>query len=725
MIIRDNVRSFIVKASLVLFPVLSWVYSFRGFLSGKYMLGRDARNFFVYVNYFIYNIMHGVYPAWDPFLAWGRPNELQLRTIGELNPLLHIMTLLNAIGCSPYLSFCVFMSVYFFLGILGFYFLAKLILKSKKFAYIASVILTLSSFGWIVFTDPEVVLIFVPTVWFFYFFLNCLIKPSRVSVLGLTYTIMLIMATYIPFYFATIFLFFIVLLGVAYFRLIPKAFSNIFRFVRKNKVFVLVCAILIIVSIAPGFLWYLSNGSGEYIASGRQTSLKAAAMDIGLAQHGNFWGHTDLKQIVLGQDVRGVCPFYVPICLFLMVWLSIGNLFNKRLFILLGLSLSLFFVTLLNLTPVYAFLYKYIFFFKYFRNMHYFLWLGILPSIILFSLEHVRQILNYETNSGRKRNIIVGYMFVLHAVFFAVLYSIGNKSWTVNATILLSFIIFSAYFLGFLKRKVVLFIAILAIVVSLHPFEIFSQISKLAVEGGNLRDTVYPKTIPFSLTRPTEGRSEPIAGKIPFLSDTSGFYDQFFRGSAWSFSLQENIDPKILKRYVSHKFFVFDSTRNISPKKFSFPGIRYVLNGGINEAFVMDAGEKSVGQMSGKGLQKKAVSINEESDRFRIIHFDVNTVKIMTDFDDEKFLVYNDSSFPGWRVFVNGEKALLLQANVAFKGVWIPRGKNTVVFAYRLKRFYVYQFILMGIFAGAFLYLLYILRRDGKEALNMGKTDEK
>ena len=46
-------------------------------------------------------------------------------------------------------------------------------------------------------------------------------------------------------------------------------------------------------------------------------------------------------------------------------------------------------------------------------------------------------------------------------------------------------------------------------------------------------------------------------------------------------------------------------------------------------------------------------------------------------------LVLNDTNYPGWRAYLNGQPAEMLTANFLFRGVLLPAGKSTVEFKYQ------------------------------------------
>jgi hypothetical protein len=52
-------------------------------------------------------------------------------------------------------------------------------------------------------------------------------------------------------------------------------------------------------------------------------------------------------------------------------------------------------------------------------------------------------------------------------------------------------------------------------------------------------------------------------------------------------------------------------------------------------------------------------------------------------------LVLSDVYYPGWQVWINGERAQLLQVNHALRGVYLPAGDHSVAFIFRPTVFYV------------------------------------
>src|ERR1700733_7891392 len=116
---------------LVIFPFIIWMMAWWGYISGKYSLAGDA--FYCYWDdrFFLDNISHGVYPLWNPGYAGGVPWNFFLRRMGEENPFLWIITGLKCIGISAMQAHTIFLVLYYFLGLVGFWLLARLFLKDR------------------------------------------------------------------------------------------------------------------------------------------------------------------------------------------------------------------------------------------------------------------------------------------------------------------------------------------------------------------------------------------------------------------------------------------------------------------------------------------------------------------------------------------------------------------------------------------------------------------
>ena len=131
----------LLKSKIPLFALsfLIWIFSFQGFLFGKLSLSGDAMAYYEHFEFFYNSITRGVFPFWETTRDSGVPTELFLRRIGENNPFYSLIFVLNKAGV-PYLrAYLLFLALYFFLGMIGFYKMARHILKDETSAFAAYV----------------------------------------------------------------------------------------------------------------------------------------------------------------------------------------------------------------------------------------------------------------------------------------------------------------------------------------------------------------------------------------------------------------------------------------------------------------------------------------------------------------------------------------------------------------------------------------------------------
>jgi len=254
---HKNIFFIFKKCILYCMPFFLWFYSFSGFYSLKSGLKilADASRAFTYTNYFFNNLLRGVYPMWNPYNVWGRPDDFSVRIIGEFNPFLYIIPALTSLGAPFSFAYFLYLILYFFLGVIGFYWLTREIFFDKVIAYMAMVLLLFSSLGANIFNDLLCILIFVPSIWFFYFLIAFSKRGTTLSFVGLTFCSMILLITYIPFIFLTIFSIFLFCVCFIYYRILPTLLRKYVWFIQKNKILVFICILSIGISAMPGFLY--------------------------------------------------------------------------------------------------------------------------------------------------------------------------------------------------------------------------------------------------------------------------------------------------------------------------------------------------------------------------------------------------------------------------------------------------------------------------------------
>ena len=188
---------------LFIFSFILWLFLFREFLLGRRALINDALPYYEHFKFFIDNIRRGIIPLWESTRDGGVPAEFFLRRIGEFNPFYSFILILNLAGISYQHSYLFFLAGYYFLGLLGFYLLTRLLFENRALAFLSFLLLMFSSLGTLLFCS-FIILEFVPMVYFFYFLTAFLRAPQKPSFLGACFCLMILLSTYIPLYFLTI-----------------------------------------------------------------------------------------------------------------------------------------------------------------------------------------------------------------------------------------------------------------------------------------------------------------------------------------------------------------------------------------------------------------------------------------------------------------------------------------------------------------------------------------
>jgi uncharacterized membrane protein YfhO len=83
-----------------------------------------------------------------------------------------------------------------------------------------------------------------------------------------------------------------------------------------------------------------------------------------------------------------------------------------------------------------------------------------------------------------------------------------------------------------------------------------------------------------------------------------------------------------------------------------------------------------------------------------------NEVIISVDAPTVGWLVLSDTWYPGWKVFIDGERSKLYKANYAFKAVEVPPGNHEVIFEYNPVSIYIGGIITLLVITGIVWFML-------------------
>lgn len=686
-------KSLLKTYNLILFvlPFIIWIYCFRLFLGGRIGLTSDAISYYDHTKFFIENLARGIYPLWDPNWHFGSPNEFFLRRLGSFNPAYLFPAALVKCGVSFFTAYMAFLSLYYLLGCLGFYALAKELIHNKIAAYAGFLLILFSSLGTRLF-DSFLILEFVPLAWFFVSFI-WFFKFQKISaLLGMTLSAMVLMTTYIPFYFINILIVFVFCFLVLYPKVSWMKLRGSVVFIGAHKILTLFCLCALVISLIPGVRMFKESGKGEIALSKRHsTSDSANAASVG-KKTATEWGiEEDLFYSYSFRDLTKFkfAIFYIPVFFYLLLGVGILGRISKLL-MLLFVYASAILIIFSPYAPVYHFLHKHVFYFNLFRNLHFYLWWAILPTAILFACELLRLFLEIDTKSLRDKMILGGFIIVIHGIAFKIADAYHYGAATTNITILLSCLSFLAYhcFLSQKFKQSWIFslcsMIVLLAVIALQPAELYKTISI----NSNTNATTYlydQKSLDFSYVHhDLEYYFRQKNIDQPLISQASFHY-----AVKWFEELSSLVDERALYGYLYHKFIGYDSEPTLE---------------GVSE----------IDHVRDTGISKEL--IEGQTGQFEVVRYSANSVQVKTNFAKAKFLVYNDNFHSGWRAIINNQMTPLIRANHSFKGVWVPSGKQDIKFIFGSKWDYWINGAVLFIFYLVFILLIIKLSRFKPQA---------
>ncbi len=674
-----------------------WVFCFRDFVFGRLPLQSDAISYYNHIKFFIDNMMQGIYPLWDPAWNCGAPNEFFLRRFGAFNPFFFLIILFRKLGLSHHLAYLLFLSLYYYLGMIGFYLLAKRILQDKLAAFVAYLLLMFSSLATRPF-DSFIIFEFVPMVWFFFFIISFFQTPCRSFFIGMIFTVMIIFTTYLPFYFITIVIIsMLVFIGVYPLRCKDICLNSV-AFIKSNKILVCICLIAFCLSLIPGIRLFKASSQSEFVLPSRSNGIRAHnSIEVGYNTIAG-WGITeDLMYSSAFNDLRKFkfAVMYVPVFVYIILLLGLFLKGNKLLLYLFILS-SMIYLFHCPYAPIYKFLYHHIFFYKYFRNLHFFLWWVLLPVFILFAAENMKLFLNLQLERKRDRYLLLSFIVVLHLIFAVLIFKFGHGIFSSYIVIALSMVFFISYITGLLRKTIPILFYLLILIV-LQPIEVYHYLARnsSSVKIEYLYDEPYQD---FFYKR------NPRTGSLHYATK-------------WYGRLVASIDPKIVKRFASNRIYIFNRTVPVQDKD-ETKQIEEAIKENKDIAFIYPPYKKDEIRENAMIPSDGPIIIQEEDSWFHLIKYTANTLKIKTDFKTEKFLLYCDNYSRGWKAFINGVPVDVLRTDIAFKGIWLPAGENIIYFKFGSWEEYFLNYFLLCVFFAMFIALIFFGLKDGFYASN-------
>ncbi len=647
-----------------------WAFLFRGFFSGELALTYDAVPYYEHIKFFIDQITQGVFPLWDPTRDNGVANEFFLRRFGEFNPFFSLIIIFNKLGLAYTQSYLAFLAVYYFIGLVGFYLLAKEIFQDRRLAWVAYLLFLFASFGTTLFKS-FMVLLFVPMVWFFYFLWMFTREPKRDRLWGMVFCFMILATTYVPFYFLTIVLIFLFCFFLLYNQQLKKILDRYRKFIFSNKLFSFVCLILVCAALIPGLLFFSQMKRGDVVFPQRQASLMEESLVVPM-QSVSMGGipATSIGGRILGNlDDLQVGQFYIPIFAYVLFLLGIITPISRRIVFLTIWGFLIYLIALYDATPLYPFLYDHVFFFKYFRNFQFFLWVLILPIFILICVDQLKSFLEFKKDTKKQRIILLAFIGVIHGGLLILLLLAPNVVFSSYVVIGLSLMFFIMYLSGKIKMSQVSFLLFMLALIILQPLEVYQALAKNSPKAQGYYRYDWPYMSP---NIPNQEQKEELIKqydrrrlKEPLVASTKPVLNMYMT-TRWDILLREQFPGEY---FTYGKILVADAITR--PDDFLTPQI-----------------------------------ITNDSPEVKVLSFNANSIRLKTDFSSRQYLVYNDHYDQHWQAFLDGKKVSIDRARIAFKGLWIPAGVHELYLYYGDSWQYAFKYIYLALFYLVFIGLI-------------------
>ena len=502
----------------------------------------------------------------------------------------------------------------------------------------------------------------------------------------------LILTTYIPFFFLTI----LTIISFLYVLFYRKEFVNllkrIFTFFRQNKIFTAFCIVFLLIACIPALIFYKESKGGEFVLpsrhSGAGTSSSAVAVAVDNAASADIISHGYFDRLFDDHAHIDMGDVYMPYIFFLLLLTAIAGRVNKFIFFLLFNILALSFITVTSAGEVHRFLYAHIAIFKYIRQIYYFFWLAMLPLGILLSVAVFKSLLTAINSSSKKISWLI-YIIICHLIFIVFLWGHQGILWGAWAAICISLLYFLVYFRYEEKISYPAGFCLFLMAVLIQSVQVYScldkKLFKLQADALNYIQTHdnrnYKKLDLYYTTR-------------------------------WFQVLIDQIDADVLGHYRIRQFIIYDNVVPYTESVPFFKKLETALSSNANVAFVSKIESASGDWKISPDAMPQADIDPLHSGKLSVVRSDTNTWALKTNLTSSQFLVINDNYNSDWHAFINGHQARLFRANVSFNGLWVPSGESSIVIRFSTPGRYIFHFTMIILFAGTFLYLLVLFKKD-------------
>jgi hypothetical protein len=384
--------------------------------------------------------------------------------------------------------------------------------------------------------------------------------------------------------------------------------------------------------------------------------------------------------------------FFLPVWIYVVILLSCLVRVTRPALVMLATGFLIMFVGLADVTPLHRWLYDHLAYFRYFRNMFFFM-AYLMPLIILLGLYQFKQFLAIPINTWTAKKAVLIWAVLVHGGIALWWINLGDVTAGSYAVLCISLGMVCLYGAGFLRTSSSFWAAGFLIATLIHPLEAFAHYTKNA-RSFTCDLPSFHANPEFAYVRSGEDKKSgcKIYNFVPYtefwhtmaMTDSSGYVGYPTSVTRWVFHVSQWMPEDVFKEYVRHKFIAYDAVQPLEDRPQDAMIMAEAFKRKLNVAFIAADDEQSL--LTAKMFSRSAepvLPISGADGPLEVTEFSVDRIQLRTVFPEAKFLVFNDAYTQFWKVFVNGREEHIFRSNGAFKGVVLPKGENTVVFRYR------------------------------------------
>ncbi|MBF0485938.1 MAG: hypothetical protein HQL16_05445 [Candidatus Omnitrophica bacterium] len=696
---------------------LLWAFLHKEFFLNIYRLSQgEAIVPYTYALYYFNNLLEGAYPLWDPFHNWGWVDNMDPVWIGLFNPVYVFVGIFRVLHVPPHIASTLFLGIYLFLALWGLFLLCRKFSNDEASLLCGFAAMLFSALSVTLFWQTWSILLVAPMVWFLYFLANFITKKDsdsiRMSAVGMTFLLMIIAVTYVPFFIVTVLL--CVLAGFLLTQPgeVWAGAKKTLSFVKQNRLLFFLLLSAAILASTEVVRWYFFSKSGAMVIDfPRGPKTDALNVPLSMISISGLWSETSIPEMFsdLGSGMQrfSFLSFFIFYVLSLLAPLSAPKWWQGAF--VSTVIVVLFFST--DAFPFHAWAYHHIPFISTFRN-YFMIWPGVLIFLTFLAVTRLRELV---AAGESRRGWFMAWLCVVTVLWLWYLHGLTSVQPSIYVTMALTaFSLILGVFQIIPWSSRLMRLLLLSAVIA-QPLAVFCQAKPYFYSHGafpaideNRPVFSYERCLPENDpdTRPAHVMNKKRVDDSGFPADGKGYI-----GSVYANSLREKFPAPVLKEYVRYKFILFDGVMFEDPAAWDWAKTEKVIRGEERRALVYDAlavrTSESVSQPE---------KISGPRPDFFVKKFNVNEVALRTNFVSSKFVVYNDNFLKGWTVFIDGRKVPLYRSNVAFKGVWVPAGPHDVLFHFGSLGEIIYHLLIFFLFLAAGALSVYAVFRIEKKS---------